>query len=46
MLLQGFHHLPESGGDAVVGSWAELPEELLGMVLEKLQEVPLVGGKI
>jgi hypothetical protein len=24
--------------------WAELPEELLGMVLEKLQEVPLVGG--
>ena len=24
--------------------WAELPRELLGMVLEKLQEAPLAGG--
>jgi hypothetical protein len=37
MLLQGFHHLQESGGDAVVGPWAGLPTDLMGMVLLLLQ---------
>ena len=31
------------GGDAVVAGWAELPKELMWMVLEKLQEAPLAG---
>jgi hypothetical protein len=29
-------------GEAVM--WAELPKELLGIVLEKLQQGPLAGG--
>jgi hypothetical protein len=32
-------------GDALMGQgWARLPKELLGKVLEKLQEAPLAGG--
>jgi hypothetical protein len=29
--------MSDEGGDAEVGGWAELPKDLLGMVLEKLQ---------
>jgi hypothetical protein len=39
--------MSDEGGDAEVGGWAELPKELLGMVLEKLQapgrKAPLTG---
>jgi hypothetical protein len=43
MLLQGFHHLQESGGDAVVGPWAGLQTDLMGMVLHAVAAAFLAG---